>query len=408
MLINQAYTDIQKLLVISCIIYLLCPLLGLFLLLISILSGCKEKRVLNTFFVLLALYMGLVNSTKIPVTDQQMYYEAYKLVPHRSLWENLTGIYGTHGDMTTKEMGYGLLNVVGYYITLGSYPLFITVFTFALYMLYYAAIYKWFNYIHVKKPYIYIISAVITLTFFTQFFNITIHLQRQMIATAVIIYSIVQTIIKGKVPWILVIIGISLHTSVGLFLPLFILVSFFKRLTKKQILIIVGAFALLISSLNIIAASLLSKLGGDVYALNRLQTMGATNREEAMASGIVMLVSIPLVFISIKNISDKNQTCPANTIILYMFYLFNIVFSAFNPDNTMQYRYFMMSYGFIPFILPLLSRKLNLGWKIYLFVIPAFFFLRFYLTFEEIIYTYAPVEYVALGNVFTLFNYNNI
>ncbi len=401
------YNDTQKLIFISCIIYLFCPLFGIVVLLVSILSGNNNKRLLFYFFILLALYMGLINSTKIPVTDQAMYYEAYKLVPNRSLWENLTGIYGTHGKMTTKEMGFGLLNVIGYYITFGSYPLFITLFTFILYMLYYYAIYNWFKFLNIRKVTLYIVSAVITLTFFTQFFNLTIHLQRQMIATAVIIFSIIQTIVKGKIQWLWVLIAISLHTSVGLFLPLFVIIFFIKKITRKLIIIILGGFAVLISVLNYIATSLLNSLGGDIYALNRLQSMG-NSQEDAMATGLVMLVSLPLAFISIKDILTKEKCYDNNSIILYLFYLFNIIFSIFNPDNTMQYRYFMMSYGFIPFILPLLSWKINFGEKIYLLIIPVFFFFRFYFTFEQITFRYAPIEYVLLGNVFTLFNYNYI
>lgn len=400
--------DTHKFIFLVCCIYLISPLSGLFLLFLFTVSKHSNNTVaLYFFFCLLALYIGLINSTKIPVTDQIMYYEAYKLVPQRNLWENLTGIYGTHGEMTTKEIGFGLFNFVGYYCTFGSYPLFITVFTFILYMLYYDAIYKWFNFIKVKNSTLYIISAVVTLTFFTQFFNITIHLQRQMIATAFIIYAITQTIVKNKVSWWIVILGFTMHTATGLFIPLFLILQFYKKIQKKQILLILLGFILLISSLNYIAASLLSVIQLDVYALNRLEKMGSSN-EDAMSNNIIMLVSIPLVFISLRNLlASEKKIGPSNENILYLFYLFNVTFSVLNPDNTMQYRFFMMSYGFIPLILPLLAKKKSYE-KAWLVIVPFFFFLRFFFTFEDIVFKYAPVEYIAFGNVFTLFNYNNV
>lgn len=64
----------------------------------------------------------------------------------------------------------------------------------------------------------------------------------------------------------------------------------------------------------------------------------------------------------------------------------------------MQYRYFMMSYSFMPFILPLMFKRNNNYRKIYLFLIAAFFLFRFYATFEDMVWDYASVEDVLLKN----------
>lgn len=73
----------------------------------------------------------------------------------------------------------------------------------------------------------------------------------------------------------------------------------------------------------------------------------------------------------------------------------------------MQYRYFMMSYVFIPFIMPLASRKLVLTEKLFLIAVPTFLFIRFYMTFDDIVFDFAPVEEVMTSDVFSLFNYNH-
>lgn len=400
----------QNVLFVSCLLYLACPLLGLLILLTFILSRInnKNKKIIYLFFFLLSLYLGLINSSKIPVTDQLMYYEAYNMVPQRNILENLMGIYGDR-ELTPKEMGFGLLNLIGYYITMGNYPLFITLFTVLLYMLYFDAIYKWFYYIHVQQPVFYIISAILILAFFTQFFNLTIHLQRQMLATAVVVHAIVQTVIKDKVAWPSAILSLTLHTSVGIFLPLFIFYSYIKKLSLIKILSVVGIFIFLMAGLSTLATSLTSIIGVDMYALNRLEGMNNAGREDAMPMTLVMLISFPLTLISLKNIHFVNKyKIRSNEIVLYVFYFFLISFSAFNPNNTMQYRYFMMSYGFIPFILPVFFRKLNQLEFLYLLVIPVFLILRFYFTFESIPFTYAPLEIILFGNIYSLFNYNLI
>lgn len=400
----------QNVLFVSCLLYLACPLLGLLILLTFILSRInnKNKKIIYLFFFLLSLYLGLINSSKIPVTDQLMYYEAYNMVPQRNILENLMGIYGDR-ELTPKEMGFGLLNLIGYYITMGNYPLFITLFTVLLYMLYFDAIYKWFYYIHVQQPVFYIISAILILAFFIQFFNLTIHLQRQMLATAVVVHAIIQTVIKDKVAWSSAILSLTLHTSVGIFLPLFIFYSYIKKLSLIKILSVVGIFIFLMAGLSTLATSLTSIIGVDMYALNRLEGMNNAGREDAMPMTLVMLISFPLTLISLKNIHFVNKyKIRSNEIVLYVFYFFLISFSAFNPNNTMQYRYFMMSYGFIPFILPVFFRKLNQLEFLYLLVIPVFLILRFYFTFESIPFTYAPLEIILFGNIYSLFNYNLI
>lgn len=400
----------QNVLFVSCLLYLACPLLGLLILLTFILSRInnKNKKIIYLFFFLLSLYLGLINSSKIPVTDQLMYYEAYNMVPQRNILENLMGIYGDR-ELTPKEMGFGLLNLIGYYITMGNYPLFITLFTVLLYMLYFDAIYKWFYYIHVQQPVFYIISAILILAFFIQFFNLTIHLQRQMLATAVVVHAIIQTVIKDKVAWSSAILSLTLHTSVGIFLPLFIFYSYIKKLSLIKILSVVGFFIFLMAGLSTLATSLTSIIGVDMYALNRLEGMNNAGREDAMPMTLVMLISFPLTLISLKNIHFVNKyKIRSNEIVLYVFYFFLISFSAFNPNNTMQYRYFMMSYGFIPFILPVFFRKLNQLEFLYLLVLPVFLILRFYFTFESIPFTYAPLEIILFGNIYSLFNYNLI
>ena len=225
----------SKIILVALLLYCFMPLLGILWLLFFILhSGIHYRRPTYILFLLLAIYMGLINSTKVPYNDQVMYHEAFLLVPHRTLWQNMTGIYGLRLGPTTKELSFGLLNVVGYYVSLGKYALFITLFTTTIYMLIFDSIYKWFHYLKLHKPLYYILSGIFTIAFFTQYFNLTIHLQRQMFATAVIMYALVRMVTTSKIPWWIVILAVTMHTSVGLFPPLFVFYQFSRKLNFSR------------------------------------------------------------------------------------------------------------------------------------------------------------------------------
>ena len=132
------------------VIFFIYPLAGIVGTTFVILRHKSQRWLLPTLFIMLAVYMGIINATKIPESDQVQYMNAYRLVPYQTIWESLTNIYGrTDGVGTTKEMGYGLLNLVGYYLSFGYYPLFILLFTVVLYLIYFKSIYKLYSFCNI-------------------------------------------------------------------------------------------------------------------------------------------------------------------------------------------------------------------------------------------------------------------
>lgn len=388
------------------LIFCIVPLIGLSLALIVALSNRgSSRRDLYLLFLLLAIYIGCINSTKIPESDQFMYYDAYRLVPHRTFMQSLMGIYGSFQDYSTKEMGFGLFNFVGYYVSGGSYALFVVLGTVLMYMLYYDGIYRYFHYVKVDRPGLYIIAGVLMLTFFTQFFNLTIHLERQYLATSFVVYALIRTITENKVNWSFLIIGLSMHTSLGIFLPIFLLRQFKKNLDLKWSVAIILLLVIAMSSLNFILGSLFS--AGDSYVMGRLQDMNEEGREDRMSISLVLMLAVPMVFVSLKNIWMDYREFMRDEVLLYLVYLFILIFALSNPNNTMQYRFFMMTYSFVPFILPMLFRKATSCCKLYLSFVSLFLIVRFFLTFDDISFKFAPCEDVMTMNIFSLFNYYN-
>lgn len=366
-----------------------------------------NSRSLLFLFVTLALYMGLINATKTPASDQINYMHAYLLVPKQTLWESLTNIYGESYALETsaKEIGYGMLNIVGYVTSFGSYTSFIVEFTMLLYLLYFFALDKFFKWIHLPHRGVYLVAAIFILCFFTQFFNLTIHLQRQYIASAVMIYALVDATINQKPRWWLVAVGVLLHTSVGLFLPLFFLFYIRKKLSFKILAMSILLFSSSIALMPAIFGSLMKIMGFQIYALERLTSAGLS--EETRFSIVITLVfSAPNVFVAARELYRGRIQIKQRLDLVSLAYLFCFCFSVLNPDNTMQYRYFMMSYGFMPFLLPQLFRRMDVAVnKVFLIGVVVFFVIRFYATFEDIVFDYAPMENILLDNVLSLFMY---
>lgn len=225
-----------------------------------------------------------------------------------------------------------------------------------------------------------------------------------MIATAVMLWLLVDSTIKQKVNWIIALIAVSLHTSVALFFPFLILVYFRNKIKVWQILCLIILFCVAIGFLPVASSAFSTLFGGEIYGLNRLANAGSSN-ETRFDIGIMLFFSIPLTYISLRELWKEKKNINITLNIVFISYIFLICFSFFNPDNTMQYRYFMMSYSFMAFILPLLFVKCKRFNKLYLLFIASFFFVRFYMTFEDMVWIYAPVEDVLLSNYISLLLY---
>ena len=404
----------NKNLVVLFLLFCINPILGIIILTIFTLYSKKvsSNRPLNFLFLMMAIYMGLLNATKIPASDQIQYMNAYLLVPQQSIWASLTNIYGEHynGAGTTKEMGYGFLNIIGYIFSLGYYPLFILEFTICLYMLCFNAIKRLFVVIRPQNYYSLVIASAYVMCFFSQYFNLTIHLQRQEIATAVMLYGIVDYCVSRNFTlkkFLIPLVAVSLHTSLGLFLPLFCIRKCCKnQIGKKQLFVILGCIVVIISFCTLVAKALLSSLGSDSYALERLSEAGSSN-EESFSYGFLLLFTLPLLLITARNIIKKTFVDNTCEYLFYIFYFTLVAFYLITPDATMQYRYFMMSYSFWPFIIPLLFRKRSMYQTVVLTSLCTFLFLRFFITFESMAWHYTSVENALTCNVFSLFMKNS-
>ena len=162
-MINQNI-KLLKLLVI--IIFLINPLISIIFLIIFYVNNDNlklfDKRL---FFILLSIFLGTINASRAIEGDLGFYYGVFN-----SVGENTFVDYFINYSSSNKEIGYSILNFLGYFISFGSWKLYITFITILIYMPLYLAIDKYYK----SNSSIITVSGVLLISLFFQFFSLSI------------------------------------------------------------------------------------------------------------------------------------------------------------------------------------------------------------------------------------------
>ena len=350
----------------------------------------------TTLFILIALFLGCINMTKIPTGDQIGYIYLFNKVPERGFYSIVFESWGGTG----KEPFYSFITYIGYYLCFGKAPLFFFALTVTTYYLLFSATYNFLTKINATKAEI--ICAILSIAFFTQYFVLTIHLVRQILAMSIVMYAVVDRIVKGKNNWFLLIIAVLTHTSALLIALLSIIPALQKKMSLKQLIVIIPCFIILLI-FNTQIGEFLG--GGDnegnfmEYAISRY----SDNRGDGLAISysLMLMVLLPLIIVSIKTLYTirNNEHHPAYPMIYTCLLLILFVLS-FSQNPLIQYRYFYYSYAFIPFILPLFFyqkkfKRINYD-KIYCYCVSLFFIIRFFMIHNTSGFKFIPVRDIIL------------
>ena len=421
------------------IIFLINPTLGLiFSLMFAIGSGDDynyNHRNLLAFIIFTAAWISLINITKSINGDQGVYTRIFLKVPEAGFHGTIFNAWGGSG----KEPLFSCITWSLYWLTNGSVRLYYFILSFTIYILHYLATYKLFKKIDASKGAL--ICGVLVLTFFTQYFVMTLHIIRQMLAAAVAIYAIAYRATEGKYNWWLLIAAPLIHTSAFFLVILSLIPWLYSWMNIKKIAIVLAFFIPVIIFSTTIGSMLgESDISAISYAGQRLGEEGATDGGGIKLS-IMLTVFIPLGLSTLcviwrnrvkkqaveddtegyvvydleddidehySGIKDGNAILP----IAYLAILTMIFVLSFSKTPIIQYRFFYYSYSFIPLLLPLLFKDRTKLAKIYQFGISLFFVVRFFLTHNDSGFTYAPVlnllaqpiTYYFTGNFSPLYN----
>lgn len=337
--------------------------------------------------LLLAIYLCSINSTKTPESDMVGYLEMFSKAEENGL-ENTIKFWDSD---RLKEIAYGTFVYLSYFILGGNERLFIAVITFLTYFFIFKAIYLIDN----KKEnnnYL-IVAAAISIAFFTQYFTLTAHLIRQVLATSIFMYAISLRINGQRTYWLWLAVAFSVHNAVGVLIALS-MIPYIKR--KPNLFMI-----LILSILTSLFTTYFSKIAGvlenmvNSYALQR--AANAEGASDGLEIDIIasIIVFVPLGIISLINsFKRRPEISPiySNLTILLILLVASLSFSP-----LLQYRFFFFAYSFIPFIIPHLFKNGTIVSKLYCTAFSCFFIARFFYTFEGLTWDFAPLEVIVFA-----------
>jgi hypothetical protein len=93
---------IEKQCIVSCVLlFFISPVMGLILLLFTLISIKRDvKWLYYTFFFCLSMWLGAINATKLPASDQIGYLQIFKHVPEAGFYNM---IFKFNIDGNTKD-----------------------------------------------------------------------------------------------------------------------------------------------------------------------------------------------------------------------------------------------------------------------------------------------------------------
>tara|TARA_R110002049_G_scaffold2365_2_gene17255 strand:- start:12115 stop:13353 length:1239 start_codon:yes stop_codon:yes gene_type:complete len=222
------------------IIFIINPLFGLvFLSFYLVLSDKNNSSLVKLTPFLVALFIGCVNSTKVPENDLIWYLSEYLKAGNMSFLKYIAsfGVLGnTIGVLSnSKEIVFAIFNYVIYQILGDNTKLYVLLYSFIAYSFLNLAIYKFGK--AIKIPIKFIITAIFIMSFTPYIFTMSAILLRQFLAASLLMYILVNKLCYNKKSYFLILCMVLIHSSAFLFVP-FLFIPFFKKtlLNKKTIL----------------------------------------------------------------------------------------------------------------------------------------------------------------------------
>ena len=377
-------------------IFLLNPFLSVILCAASILvSKPRGNTMLYFWFAITALWLGLLNITKEPESDQLMYLIYFNRAADLN---PLDGILHYAGR-SEKEPIYGLLNYLCYWLLNGNARLFFIACSFIEYYILFISIYTILS--HSGYGLKSVVFGVIISAFFTQFFVLSIHLLRQVMAFSIVFYAISRKAVDGKNHWLPLICAPLIHSTAALFSILSLLPWIFHRMNLRQWIYFILILMSLISSCIAIGSTLTNLLGednGSSYIFRRM----SDGYDDGGTMDIVksLIIIIPLWTICVialtkrlsgskcQNVSHTNGYYSPLYPIIHLFIFLSVMVLSFSSLPLIQYRFAFVNYSFLGFLLPILFNRKNKIQNLYILTTSIIFIIYFLSTYQLSGWTY--------------------
>jgi hypothetical protein len=329
-------------------IYFVNPLIGIIFLSFYLLSfNMQNKKLFFTLYAFIALYFGLLNSTKVPQSD----LINYKMYFYRASYTSFSNYISQY----KIEIFYYAITYFLNKIFSGNFKSYIILITFIQYYLVLIAIHKFWK----DETKQILLFAIFIYSLNNSVFGYSIHLLRQMTAASIFIYFFVEKTVNNRIKWPLIIIALLIHTSVGLLFLISFIPMQKKRLTIKKIIMLLILLIFILFFGSVLFNFLVRFIKGNIilkYILMRAQTLPQLEFSWYKGKGVnsirilyFFFAFIPAVFsFFIKN-CNNHYLITARFLFIYVLILESFVY---NHLFFTQLRMSIYVLGFIPLALP--------------------------------------------------------
>ena len=385
---NSIYSQSQSsnyLLLVSFIIYLINPLLGIFLLAIS-LSLANGGRKTKTIYLYLAIsiFFALLNTTRTPESDLLNYKIDFESASNVSLRQYISG--------AQREIIYYIFTFILNRLLLSNFSFYIIVVTMLQYMLRFLTLEK----IMSKNNRRYLVFGSLLILLDATSFFVSVHLLRQLTACSIFMYFFVERFVNHKTLWILIPIAVLIHTSSGVLFIISLIPGLQNRINPRLMITIFALIIIILTFGDRIVAMLdyaTQAISWLNYPFERILRMGELDYGWYTGTGIIgirksiLRYTILPIIIYYFLLGKK----PGAHYLINFCLLYFLVLEMFVANNLlyMQMRMAYYIYPFSAFAITLMVKSIYEHWGLFASFLVAMIILAFmaYRFFRGYFYT---------------------
>lgn len=299
----------------------------------------KLKYIIPSFFTL-SLFIGLINTLKIPINDLAVYIEIFNEAENTPFIEYIFSL--------KKEPFFMVLTFLLYHITVGNQHAYLILITALSYNFIFLSIWKVHKYLKMNNHALMI--AIVSASFFPNLLLLSGHLVRQFLANSILLFIVIDLLIHKRKNIVLFISSVLIHSTsffgILLYLPVkFKVDNIFKVI--KVVTIIVLTF-LTAYNFSFILSIWFSNIPVLSYVSSRLANAGNSWETEPLGVTSILLLTINLTISLLFLIKNRQHRTFMNSIIGINVILFGFVIASYN-FTEIALRFSMMSYFVFPF-----------------------------------------------------------
>ena len=388
-------------------IFLINPFLGILSLILTIIITKSTNKILfYTLGIFIGVYFGLMNTTRLISEDLFNYYQYFCLADTVSFFQYIT---------LMKEE---ILFVVGTYflskLLLQDFNLYLVILTTLIYFFVFISIYKYFRYTH--ESFLLILFAFLLFAFTYNVFLMSTHLTRQMLASSLFMYFLVEKSINQKNRWIFLFSAVLIHYSSAILFVFAFLPDIQKKINFNLFFVLIALLIVSIFGLVTGIFAIAAKFTDQISFLNFSGIIGRITPHYDLRYFVIdqtrIITNYYYVWVLVAAIFLYcNQKSSHNAHIFSYIYICFFLFLVILYENGLRFIYLRiklyMSF-FFPFILPCLLTTFKdkkkylfipLGQIVILFIF-IFFFLKMY---TKSTWLYSPIGEILTNSVMSYF-----